>query len=81
MSSGCFSWCPLLIPWKFKNRETKSEVSNEYQIRWYKPFNYVQVLPENELRIVLAKTSVEDEVMATNPKAAVRVLTLVLPSL
>ena len=46
--------------------------------------NCVQVLPENELAIVSAKkeyTSVEDEVMATNPKAAVRALILVLPSL
>ena len=36
MSSGCFSWCSLLIPWKSKVTKTQSEVSNEYQIRWFK---------------------------------------------
>ena len=30
MSPGCFSWRPLLMPWKFKIPETKSEVSNRY---------------------------------------------------
>ena len=29
MSSGCFSWCSLLMPWKFKVTETKTEVSND----------------------------------------------------
>ena len=28
MSSGCFSWCALLMPWKFRVAETKSEVRN-----------------------------------------------------
>ena len=37
MSSGCFSWCPLLMPWKFKVTETKSEVSNEHLIRLCRP--------------------------------------------
>ena len=32
MSSGCFSWCPLLMIWKFQITESKSEVSNDHQI-------------------------------------------------
>ena len=46
--------------------------------------NCVQELPENELTTFSATkdcTSVEDRVMRTNPKAAVRGLILILPSL
>ena len=45
---------------------------------------FVQELPENELSMVSATkecTSVEDRVMESNSKAAVRGLILILPSL
>ena len=76
MSSGCFSWCSLLIPWKSKVTKTQSEVSNEYQIRWCKLFdNYLrQDLLENEPTIISTTkecTTVEGRVTKTNPKAAV----------
>ena len=57
--------------------KTKSEVSNEYQIRLYKLLdNYLrQDLLENELALVPTTeecTTVEDRVTETNSKAAVR---------
>ena len=81
MSFGCFSWCPLLIPWKYKSTKTQSEVSNEYQIWRCKLLdNYLhQDLPENEPAIILTTkkcTAVEDRVTGTNSKAAVRGLIL-----
>ena len=83
--SGCFSWCPLLIPWKSKITKTQSEVSKE--IWRYKLLdNYLcQDLPENEPAIISRTkecTTVEDRVTETNSKAAVRGLILtILPSL
>ena len=80
MSPGCFSWCSLLmkalIPWKSKVTKTQTEVSNEYQIRWYNLLdNYLhQDLPENDPTIISTTkkcTTVEDPVTETNPKAAV----------
>ena len=84
--SSCFSWCTLLFPWKSRNTKTKSEVSNEYQIRWCKLLdNYLrQDLLENELALVPTTeecTTVEDRVTETNYKAAVRGLLFILPSL
>ena len=77
MSSKCFSWCTLLFPWKSRNTKTKSEVSNDYQIRWCKLLdNYMrQDLLENELALVSRTkecTTVEDRVTETKSKAAVR---------
>ena len=47
--------------------------------------NCIQELPENELVAIVSATkectSVEDQVMKTNSKAAVRGLILILPSL
>ena len=82
MSSRCFSWCPLLTPWKSKITKTKSEVSNEYQIRWSKLLNnYLRQDPlENEPMIVSTTkecTTVEDRVTETNFKAAVRGLNII----
>ena len=64
----------------------KSEVSNEYQIRWCKLLdNYLrQDLLENELPFVSTTkecATVEDRVTETNSKAAVRGLILIPPSL
>ena len=75
--SSCFSWCTLLFPWKSRNTKTKSEVSNEYQIRWCKLLNtYLrQDLLENELTLISTTkecATVEDRVTETNSKAAVR---------
>ena len=86
MSPGCFSWCSLLIPWKSKVTKTKSEVSNEYQIRRCKLLdNYLrQDLLENEPAIVSTTkecTTVDDRVTERNSKAAVRGLILILPTL
>ena len=83
MSPGCFSWCSLLIPWKSKITKTQSEVSNEYQIRWFKLLdNYLhQDLPENEPTTISTTkkcTTVEDPVAETNFKAAVRWLILTI---
>ena len=81
MSSGCFSWCNLLMPWKFKVRETNSEVSNEHCANFLTT-NCVQDLPINELSIVSTKkerTSVEDRDVETNSKAVVRGLILIAP--
>ena len=69
MSSGCFSWCPLLLPRKSKFTETVSEVrinsghgcANSLTT-WTK---CVQKLLENELAIVPATR----ETSLTNPKA------------
>ena len=74
MSSGCFSWCPLLMPWKFKVTETNTEVRNEHCANFL-TINCVQDLPTNELSIISTKkecTSVEDRVVETNSKAVVR---------
>ena len=84
--SGCFSWCPLLNPWKSKIAKTKSEVSNEYQIcRCKLLHNYLrQDLPENEPAIISTTkdcTTVEDRVTETNSKAAVRGLILTTPAI
>ena len=85
MSPGCFSWCSLLIKalirWKSKVTKTQTEVSNEYQIRWYNLLdNYLhQDLPENDPTIISTTkkcTTVEDPVAETNSKAAVRGLFL-----
>ena len=58
------------MPWKVKVTETKTEVSNEYQIRLRK-------LLDNLLR----QDQDLDQVLETNPKAAVRGLILrILPS-
>ena len=83
MSSGCFSWCPLLISWKFKSTKTQSEVSNEYQIRWRKHLdNYLrQDLLENEPPVISTTkkcTTVEERVTETNSKAAVSGLILTI---
>ena len=81
-----FSWFPLLGSRKIKVKETKSKVSNVYQIRLRK-IKCVQEppVPENELAIVSATkecTSEEDRVsMETNSKATVRRSLLILPSL
>ena len=73
MSCGCFPWCPLLIPWKFKITETKSEVSIDSGCaNFFLSTNCVQKLPENDLAIVSETkefTSVENRVMETNSKA------------
>ena len=84
--SSCFSWCTLLFPWKSRNAKTKSEVSNEYKIRWCKLLdNYLrQDLLENEQALVPTTkecTTVENRVTETNSKAAVRGLLFILPSL
>ena len=83
MSSGCFSWCHLLMPWKFKVRETNTEVSNEHYANFkFLTINCVQDLPTNELPIVSTKkerTSVEDRVVETNSKAVVRGLIRIAP--
>ena len=84
--SGCFSWCPLLNPWKSKITKTKSEVSNEYQICRCKLLdNYLrQDLPENEPAIISTTkdcTTVEDRVTETNSKAAVKGLILTTPAI
>ena len=83
MSSGCFSWCPLLMPWKFKVTETNTEVSNKYCANFkFLTINCVQNLPTNELSIVSTKkecTSVEDRVVETNSKAVVRRLIFIAP--
>ena len=86
MSPGCFSWCSLLIPWKSKVTKTKSEVSNEYQIRQCKLLdNYLrQDLLENEPATVSTTkecTTVDDRVTERNSKAAVGGLILILPAL
>ena len=85
MSSGCFSWCSLLIPWKSKVTKTQSEVSNEYQFRWCKLLdNYLhQDLPENEPTITSTTkecTKVEGRVTKTNSKATVRGLKSYYPA-
>ena len=85
MSSGCFSWCSLLIPWKSKVTKTQSEVSNDYQFRWCKlPDNYLhQDLPENEPTITSTTkvcTTVEGRVTKTNSKATVRGLKSYYPA-
>ena len=85
MSSGCFSWCPLLIPWKLKFKITgkKSEVSINSGCTNYWTTNCVQKRPENELAIVSPTqeyTSVDDRVMETYFKA-VRGLIHTLPTL
>ena len=76
MSSGCFSWCSLLIPWKSKVTKTQSEVSTEYQIwRCELLDNYLrQDLLENQPAIISTTkecTTVEGRVTETNSKAAV----------
>ena len=83
MSSGCFSWCPLLISWKSKSTKTQSEVSNEYQIRWPKHLdNYLrQDLLENEPAVISTTkkcTTVQERVTETNSKAAVSGLILTI---
>ena len=64
------------MPWKFKVRETNTEVSNEHYANFkFLTINCVQDLPTNELSIVSTKkecTSVEDRVVETNSKAVVR---------
>ena len=72
------------MPWKFKVTEVKTEVSidNEHCPNFL-TIDCVQDLPINELSIVSTTkecTSVEDRVMETNSKAAVRgLLILILP--
>ena len=71
------------MPWKFKVRETNTEVSNEHYANFkFLTINCVQDLPTNELPIVSTKkerTSVEDRVVKTNSKAVVRRLILIAP--
>ena len=77
MSSRRFPWFPLLVPKKFKVKDTKSKVSN-LDCGPSLTINGVQELPENEVATVSATnkcTSVEDRVLETNSKAAVRRLT------
>ena len=75
------------MPWKFKIMETKSEVSYEHQIILgnFLTIKCIQELPEHELVAIVSATkectSVEDRVMESNSKAAVRGLILILPSL
>ena len=83
MSVGCFSWCPLLIPWKSKIAETKPEVSINSGCANFLTTNCVQKLPEDELAIVAKTkecTSVEDRVIELTSKA-VRGLIHILPAL
>ena len=66
----------MLFPWKSRNTKTKSEVSNEYQIRSCKLLdNYLgQDLLENELTLISTTkgcTTVEDRVTETKSKAVV----------
>ena len=87
MSSRRFPWFPLLVPKKFKVKDTKSNVSNlDYTnfIQTYLTINGVQEQPENEVATVSATnecTTVEDRVLETNSKAEVRRSTHILRTL
>ena len=83
MSSRRFPWFPLLVPKKFRVKDTKSKVSN-LDCGPSLTINFVQELPENEEATVSATnecTSVEDQVLETNFNAAVRRLTHILRTL
>ena len=83
MSSGCFSWCLLLKPCKFKSTKTKSEVSINSVCADFLTTNCNQKLIENEIAIISATkeyTSVEDPVTGTNSKS-VGNLIHILPTL
>ena len=83
MSSRRFPWFPLLVPKKFKVKDTKSKVSN-LNCGPSLTINGVQDLPKNEVATVSATnecTSVEDRVLETNSKAAVRRLAHILRTL
>ena len=69
----------LLMPWKFKTTETKSEVSIRSDCTDFLTIDCIQELPENEVAIASATKDVEELLSETNSKAAVRGLTLILP--
>ena len=69
----------LLMPWKFKTTETKSEVSIRSDCTDFLTIDCIQELPENEVVIASATKDVEELLSETNSKAAVRGLTLILP--
>ena len=74
MSSRRFPWFSLLVPKKFRVKDTKSKVSN-LDCGPSLTINGIQELPENEVATVSATnecTSVEDQVLETNSNAAVR---------